>query len=170
MSEPQLLGFALNSVLAGLPDAKVIFGKFARRDELTDIVDEELYPVSLYVETTDHVESMFGRGAMLSLGKKVGEMVVRVSLEPMNLTSVRDAIHAVQGAHEQFCHPTVGSFEVTEEDDRSLILRYTAPYNCVLQEGLFYAISKHYGGRMPVVKHLSCRRDSGDHCLYSIGK
>ena len=106
-ADAALLGFALNSVMGALPDPEMLFADFDRKDELVGLVNEQSYPVSLYVAMTAHIEQQFGRGAMLSLGKKVGAMVVDVSLEPMNLADVQSAMRAVQLAHEQFCEPTV---------------------------------------------------------------
>jgi len=74
----------------------------------------------------------------------------------------------VQQAHEHFCEPTIGEFRVVDEREGILRLRYTAPYDCVLQEGLLSEIALTYGGSMVEVSHLECRRSGALACLFEI--
>ncbi|MCB9537305.1 MAG: hypothetical protein H6704_13715 [Myxococcales bacterium] len=166
--EVKLLGVTINTVVRALSDPDVLLEDFPRRAELAQVKDDAYYPVSLYVELTDFLEDGFGWGAMLRHGREVGRTVVDVSLSKMPIRSVREAIEAVQAAHEHFCQPVEGAFEVTRAEAGMLWVRYSAPYNCVLQEGLLMEVAARYGAGRPLVAHERCRRHGAEACIFRI--
>lgn len=168
MKQPTILGAAITTVRDAVAQFEIIFSDFPRLAEVRDARPDEHYPVDLYVEMTNYMEAQFGYGSMLRLGKQLGQAIVDISLSQLPITTVRDAVAAIQGAHEHWCTPPVGAFEIVAESADRLTLKYTAPYNCVLQEGLFQAVTTHYGTTLPLVTHKTCRRDGGDHCLFKI--
>lgn len=87
---------------------------------------------------------------------------------PPDVKSVEDAIAQVDGAHRVFCKPLVGAFEVVERSPGRVVVDYTAPYNCVLQEGLFYEVALRYGASNATVLHATCRRKGEPACRFEI--
>lgn len=166
--EVKLLGVTINTVVHALSDADVLLEDFPRRAELATVKDDAFYPVSLYVELTDFLEEGFGWGAMLRHGRAVGRTIIDVSLSKMDIGSVREAIEAVQTAHTHFCRPVEGAFEVTRAEAGMLWVRYTAPYNCVLQEGLLMEVAAQYGAGRALVAHERCRRQGAEACIFRI--
>ncbi len=167
LTNVKMLGAAANGVLAALLNRDTLIADFPRRKELQGLKNDELYPVSLYIDLTNYVEERVGTYAFLRLGRKLGKVVMETSF-PSTLKTVEEAIDFIQVAHEQFCRPVVGAFEVTERKPGALVMRYTAPYNCTLQEGLFYEIALRYGADNATVTHSACRRHGGDACRFEI--
>lgn len=129
----------------------------------------EFYPLADYLDLVDFLEdTLSDRNRFLELGRVLGRAVIQDYFSGMDLDSVNAAIGAVQAAHEACCRPAQGGFEVLRETKRSVDVRYTAPYNCLLQEGLFLEIAAAYGGRVPFVQQKACRRDGDDACIYEI--
>ena len=64
--------------------------------------------------------------------------------------------------------PTVGAFEIAASAPGRIAVRYTAPYNCILQEGLFYEVALRYGASDATVAHAECRRRGHDACRFEI--
>jgi predicted hydrocarbon binding protein len=164
-----IMGAAINAVVNSLSDPSLIFKDYPEYDQIKSVSNEKFYPINLYVDMTNYLEEKFNdKITFLKLGKTVGRTVIETSLSKMNLTSVKEAIHALQKAHEQFCQPVKGEFKVISETERAIILKYTAPYNCVLQEGLLREIAGEYGGKFPLVIHKECRREGKSACIFEI--
>jgi hypothetical protein len=168
-AEATILGPVINAVKANVSNFEVIFQDFARYEEVLDVADDTRYPMSLYVEMVDYMEARYGYGAMLKLGKAVGQTVIDVSLSKLPIKNFSDAIHAVQSAHEFFCEPTIGAFKIIRDDPRLILVEYSAPYNCRLQEGLFATLAKTCGGDViPIITQQRCRREGAPTCIYQI--
>ncbi len=166
--EVTFLGVTINTVVRALSDPDVLLEDFPRRAELAQVKDDGYYPVSLYVELTDFLEAGFGWGAMLRHGRAVGRTVIDVSLSNLPITGVREAIEAVQTAHTHFCRQVEGAFEITRAEPGMLWVRYTAPYNCVLQEGLLMEVAARYGAGRALAAHERCRRHGAEACIFRI--
>lgn len=166
-SEPELLGAAITGMRAALLNREALLADFARKQEIEDVRDDTIHPLSLYIDFCNYLETRLGMYAFLRLGRKMGAAVIATSF-PKEIRSVADAIAFVQVAHEQFCRPVVGAFEVSEQSPGSLVVRYTAPYNCLLQEGLFYEVALRHGAPTATVTHKVCRRKDAAACLYEI--
>jgi hypothetical protein len=50
----------------------------------------------------------------------------------------------------------------------TMTVRYTAPYDCVLQEGLFDEVGVAYGGSVVRVAQTECRRRGAAACVFEI--
>jgi predicted hydrocarbon binding protein len=167
--EPELMGAAISGAYAYIPQREIILRDFTRKAELEEVQDDQFYPLSLYTDMIDFLDEKFKSDIVLeNIGKAVGESVIETALEPLNLDSVKSAVDAIQKAHEMFCKPVEGSFKLIEEQDRFLRIRYTAPYNCVLQEGLIFVITRRYGGPGALVRHVECRRRGAAACIYEL--
>jgi hypothetical protein len=167
MAEVMLMGAAVRGVLEALLNRDTVLADFARREELGAINDRDFYPISLYVELCDYLEERLGTYAFLRVGRKMGAAVMDTAFPP-DVKSIEDAIAQIDGAHHVFCKPLVGAFELVDRSPGRLTVRYTAPYNCVLQEGLFYEVAIRYGAPNASVTHASCRRKGDSACRFEI--
>lgn len=167
MDNVMLLGASPKSVLDALLNRDTILADFPRKEELTTIKEDEYCPMSLYVELCSYLEERLGTYAFLRLGRKMAASVMATAF-PAHVKSVEEAIAEVQGAHQVFCKPVVGAFEITDRSPGKVIVRYTAPYNCVLQEGLFYEVAMRYGAVNASVTHAVCRRKGEPACRFEI--
>ena len=87
---------------------------------------------------------------------------------PENINSLREAIEQIQKAHELFCKPVKGEFCIIEDKKGLIRIKYTAPYNCILQEGLLTEIAEKYSGNFPKILHPECRRNGKSACIIEI--
>lgn len=165
--EVKLMGAAARGVVDALMNREVVLADFARRAEVEAIVPTEYYPLSLYLELCNYLEERLGTYAFLRIGRKMGGAVMETAF-PASLSTVDEAIAQIDGAHRVFCRPLVGAFETSRTSPGALTVRYTAPYNCVLQEGLFYEVAMRYGAPNASVTHAACRRDGAPACVFSI--
>lgn len=166
-SEPELLGAAINSIVGALLNREALLADFSRKDELVGLRDDTFHPLSLYLDFCNYLETRLGLYAFLRLGRKLGAVVIATSF-PKDMPSVAEAIAFINVAHQQFCRPVVGAFEVTEESPGRRVVRYTAPYHCLLQEGIFYEVATRYGAPGATVTQAACRRKGADACRYEI--
>jgi hypothetical protein len=166
-SEPEFLGAAITGIRAALLNRDALLADFSRRVEVEAVHDETLHPLSLYLDFCNYLESRLGMYAFLRLGRKMGAAVIATSF-PKDIKNVAEAIAFIQVAHTQFCRPVVGAFEAIEKGPGALHVRYTAPYNCLLQEGLFYEVAIRYGAPNATVTHAACRRKGEGACRYEI--
>jgi predicted hydrocarbon binding protein len=161
------MGAAINGVVNALTADNIVFKDFPRSNELKKVEDSKYYPLDLYLALVDYLEEKFSPTVLFMLGESVGRAVIDTSFPP-DLKSVVEALDLLQKAHEQFCKPVEGEFRVIEDREGVVKLRYTAPYNCILQEGLLSEIARNYGGRFPSVSHVECRRDGKEACIYEM--
>ncbi len=166
MAETQVMGYAINGIVGALL-TKIVLKDFSRKEEIESVENEQFYPLSLYIDFTDYLEAHLSTESMTSLGRAVGRAVVENSFPP-SIATVKEALMEVQKAHEMFCKPVIGKFEISEETDDCITMKYTAPYNCILQEGLLFEIAKKYGLKMPAVTHKECRRNGASECIYEV--
>ncbi|MEW6351274.1 MAG: hypothetical protein AB1646_19645 [Thermodesulfobacteriota bacterium] len=165
--DTQLLGACTVAVREHIPHWRTIFSGFRRVQELVKVKEDEFYPLDLYLDTVQFVENTFRDNiVMYQFGRDVGKSVIEASLAKLRLNSVGDAIRAIQSAHEFFCRPVKGAFEVIEEGAGYAKVKYTAPYHCVLQEGLFHEIAIAYGGADVAVEQRKCVRRGDQVCLF----
>jgi hypothetical protein len=146
----------------------MVLRDFPRYDEVMAIDPAKFYPLDLYVDLVEFINRKLSRQVILKIGRSVAREVIRESLSKMNLRNAGEAIRAVQQAHEHFCRPAVGEFRVTSETGTAIVVRYTAPYDCVLQEGLFLEIALAYGNSLANIEHRECRRRGAQACVYQI--
>src|SRR5688572_11831147 len=166
-TEPLMMGAATNAVVRALLNPDVVLADFPRRDELPDVRDGRSYPLSLYLELCDYLEARLGVYAFLRVGRRMAVTVMDTAFPP-GLKTVEDAIAAIDAAHKLFCRPVVGAFDVVLRSPGRIALRYTAPYNCTLQEGLFYEVARRYGAADATVEHSECRRRGAPACRFEI--
>ena len=57
---------------------------------------------------------------------------------------------------------------IVDNEPGNMLISYTAPYNCKLQEGLLAVIARRYGYENALVSHPECRRKGAPACLYRI--
>ncbi|MFT3765163.1 MAG: hypothetical protein QM820_06555 [Minicystis sp.] len=162
-----LLGAALNGVVAAVLNRDTLLAEFKRRDELANVKDQEFHPLSLYLELCDYLENRLGVYAWLRVGRRMGLSVMETAFPP-TIKTVEEAIAHIDAAHRMFARPAVGAFELTQRTPGQLVLRYTAPYNCTLQEGLFYEVALRYGAANAAVTHAECRRKGAEACRFEI--
>jgi hypothetical protein len=167
--EPEtiMLGAACNGVVRALLNRDTLLADFPRRAELEGVQDREFYPLSLYLELCDYLENRVGMYAWLRVGRRMAIAVMDTAF-PAGLKTVEEAIAQIDGAHKVFCKPVVGAFELAERKPGKLTVRYTAPYNCTLQEGLFYEVALRYGAADAAVTHVECRRKGAAACRFDI--
>lgn len=161
------LGAATNSIVAAVLNRDTVLADFPRRDELSGIKDDALYPLSLSIELSDYLENRLGVYAWLRVGRRMASAIIETAFPP-TLKTVEEAVAAIDAAHRLFCRPPIGAFELVDRAPGRLTVRYTAPYNCTLQEGLFYGVALRYGAADAAVTHLECRRKGSDACLFEI--
>jgi hypothetical protein len=161
------LGVAFNGVVTALLNRDTILADFPRREELAAVKDQEFYPISLFLELCDYLENRLGMYAWLRVGRRMGVNIMNASFPP-DIKTVEDAIAQIQVAHQMFLRPAVGAFDLTQRTPGQLVLRYTAPYSCTLQEGLFYEVAIRYGAANAAVNHVECRRKGAEACLFEI--
>lgn len=166
MSETKTLGVATNSIVRSLLNRDMVLADFGRRAELEHIEDSAYYPMSLYSELCDYLEQRLGVYAFLRLGRRVGSSVVQTSFPP-HVKSLEEAFTQLAAAHHAFCRPVIGALVITAYPGR-LTIRYTAPYNCILQEGLFHEVAVRYGPADATVTHAECRRKGPEACLFEV--
>lgn len=162
-----LMGAALNGVVAALLNRDTLLADFPRRAEVASVEDQDYHPLSLYLELCDYLENRLGVYAWLRVGRRMGVTVMNTAFPP-GLQTVEEAIAQIDGAHRIFARPVIGAFELTQRTPGNLVLRNTAPYNCTLQEGLFYEVALRYGAANAAVNHVACRRKGAEACLYEI--
>jgi hypothetical protein len=165
--DPMLMGAAVRGVMDALLNRDTVLAEFPRREELAKVDPSEFYPLSLYTELCDYLESRLGTYAFLRVGRKMAGAVMETAFPP-DLKTVDDAIAQIDGAHKVFCRPLVGAFDLEDRSPGKLTVRYTAPYNCVLQEGLFYEVAIRYGAPNASVVHSACRRKGEKACRFDI--
>jgi len=163
----RILGASVNSVVQALLNRDAILADFSRASELHGVQDRDYHPLSLYLDLCDYLEARLGQYAFLRVGRRMAITVMDTAF-PLGLHTVEDAIAAIDAAHQLFCRPVVGAFEVRERSPGRTVLRYTAPYNCTLQEGLFYEVALRYGAADATVEHSECRRQGADACRFEI--
>lgn len=162
-----LLGAAALGIVEALLDPDVVLADFSRRQELTKLDAQTFHPLSLYVDLCDYLEERLGTYAFLRLGRKMAIAVMNTAFPP-DIKGVEEAIAAVDTAHRVFCKPLVGAFEIEDPSPGKVTVRYTAPYNCVLQEGLFHEVALRYGAPDATVTHTACRRRGDPACRFEI--
>jgi predicted hydrocarbon binding protein len=168
MGEATLLGGAIAGVIKAMLSPDAVLRDFPRYEECKAVIPDRPYPLSLYLELVGFLHKKLSRQVIFKIGRSVAREVIRVALSEAELKTPAQAIAAIQKAHEFFCKPVLGEFRVTEEVPHRLRVRYTAPYDCVLQEGLFYEFAITYGGGIVNVEHLECRRSGANACVYEI--
>ncbi len=164
--EPMLRGATAKAVVAAVLNRDTLLADFPRREELEKLEDREFYPLSLYLELCDYLETRLGTYAWLRVGRRMATAVMDQAF-PKGL-NVEEAIAQIDAAHEYFCSPLVGAFELVERAQGRLVVHYTAPYNCTLQEGLFYEVAIRHGAPGATVIHTDCRRTNGKACRFEI--
>ncbi len=168
MNNVRLMGAAILGITEALGSADLILKDCTVYEDLKKISPTEYYPVGIYNTLVDYLEAKLNKPVILKLGRSVGRSIVDISLKPLDLKSVSDAIRAIQVAHESFCKPVHGEFKIVEEHSGYIKLLNTTPYNCVLQEGLLIEVAGTYGGKYPKVSHVECRREGKPGCIYEI--
>jgi hypothetical protein len=166
-SAVQVHAVAIKGIEASLLNRDSLLSDFPRRQEIAALAGDVFHPLSLYLEFCDYLEERLGVYAFLRLGRKMATAVMDASFPP-GLKDVADATAHINIAHQWFCRPVVGAFEVAQHGTAGLSVRYTAPYNCILQEGLFYEVALRYGAPSASVQHVACRRKGADACLFEI--
>ena len=167
MSEPMMLGAITNTIIRALPNPDAVLAEFPRKRALDDLRDDQAYPLSLSLELCDYLEQRLGVYAFLRTGRKIGKVLMDTSYGP-ELRSVADAIAQMQVAHQALCEPAIGSIDLVESRPGFAAIRYTASFNCILQEGLFYELALRYGAQDATVTHSECRRKGADACRFEI--
>lgn len=161
------MGACINGAVAAIPRREAMLADFPRREELASVQDHEYYPLSLYIELCDYLEARLGTYAFLRVGRKMAAAVVATAFPP-TIRRVEDAVAEIDAAHRLFCRPVIGAFEIAKRDPGSITVRYTAPYNCMLQEGLFYEVALRFGAESATVTHSQCRRKGAEACLFEV--
>ncbi len=165
----QLMGIAINSVVKSLSSPKLFLENFQNYKEVMEIDNQKYYPLSLYLDLVTFIEKKTNSNSsvMLKLGRAVGKSIIETAF-PSNISSVKEAVEQIQKAHELFCKPVTGKFFVIEEKKGFIRIKYTAPYNCILQEGLLLEIVTKYGGKLPKISHSECMLDGKNACVFEI--
>lgn len=163
----EFMGAAINGIYNALLNRDLLLTDFSRRDELEHVQDREFYPLSLYVDLCNYLEERLGKYAFLRVGRKMAIAVMDTAFPP-NLKTIPEAIAQVNAAHQVFCRPVVGAFDVTHQSPGKIVVQYSAPYNCILQEGLFYEVALRYGAENATVTHTECRRTGATACRFDI--
>ncbi|MCA9690425.1 MAG: hypothetical protein R3A51_23495 [Nannocystaceae bacterium] len=162
-----ILGASTNAVVAALLNRDALLADFPRKDELAGLEDREYYPLAIYLELCDYLEQRLGMYAFLRVGRRMAIAVMDTAFPP-TLQTIEEAVAEIHAAHQLFCKPTVGAFEIAASAPGRIAVRYTAPYNCILQEGLFYEVALRYGASDATVAHAECRRRGHDACRFEI--
>ncbi len=168
MPEPKIRGEVIRAVIDGLVSPAMSLQDFPRAAEALSVQDGEFYPVKLYNELTDFLEAKYSPTVFRSLGRSIGRMLLDRFLLPRGVQSLHEAASLMQATHQAFALPPEGEFKVVAEREGYLAIRYTCPYNCVLQEGLFFEGARRFGGLVVHVHHSKCRRRGDDHCLFEM--
>jgi hypothetical protein len=162
-----LMGAAALGIVEALLNRDAVLVDFPRRDELAQLEPTAFHPLSLYVDLGNYLEQRLGTYAFLRLGRKMAIAVMNTAFPP-DINGVEEAIATIDAAHKMFCKPIVGAFEIEDPSPGKLTVRYTAPYNCVLQEGLFHEVALRYGAPNATVTHAACRRKGAPACTFEI--
>ena len=96
------------------------------------------------------------------------QLAALLAVESAQDERIEEAVAEIHAAQQLFCKPTVGAFEIAASAPARIAVRYTAPYNCILQEGLFYEVALRYGASDATVAHAECRRRGHDACRFEI--
>ena len=161
------MGSITNAIVNALHNRDTVLADFPRRDELTGLQDSAFYPLSIYLDLCDFLEDRLGVYAFLRVGRRMARVVMDAAFPP-TLKTVAEAIAELHMAHVLFCKPVIGAIAVVDPTPGRLAVRYTAPYNCTLQEGLFYEVALRYGADGATVSHAECRRKGLDACRFEI--
>jgi hypothetical protein len=162
-----MMGAAAKGIVHTLLNRDAVLADFPRLAELEAVKDREFHPLSLYLDLCDYLEARLGMYAWLRVGRRMGVVVMDTAFPP-GLKTVEQAIAAIDAAHQIYCRPVLGAFDLVDRTPGRLVLRYTAPYNCTLQEGLFYEVALRYGAASATVTHEACRRRGADACRFEI--
>jgi len=112
----RILGASVNSVVQALLNRDAILADFSRASELHGVQDRDYHPLSLYLNLCDYLEARLGQYAFLRVGRRMAITVMDTAF-PLGLHTVEDAIAAIDAAHQLFCRPVVGAFEVNIDDE-----------------------------------------------------
>ncbi len=164
--DASIMGAAILGVKESLISPSIL-REFSRLAELEQVTPSGFYPLSLYLELVDYLSARLNKAVVLKMGRRVGQNIIETSLSKLSIANAAEAIQAIDAAHEQFCSPKLGSFEVVDKSENALTVVNTTPYECVLQEGLFSAVAEQYG-RRPAVEHVACRHNGAPACRYRI--
>lgn len=167
LTDVTMLGAAPRSVLAALLNRDTILADFPRKEELINIDAAAFYPIALYLELCSYLEERLGTYAFLRLGRKMGAAVMDRAFDT-DAKTFDEAVAQIEGAHKLFCKPVVGGFQIVTREPGKIALDCTTPYNCVLQEGMFYEIAIRYGAPNATVTHASCRRRGAAACRFDV--
>lgn len=147
--------------------------EFQRIHELQGIEESEFYPVSLYMDLAAFAETRLdSRESIIHLGRSIGRDIMDQYICSENVSSVQGAIDELNRVHGEFSKNVYGAWTIVEKIDegsrRSLIIEYSLPYNCALNEGVLLEFAKVFGGQLPEAHHSQCMRDGEPHCVYKL--
>ncbi|NVB41048.1 hypothetical protein G6O69_24620 [Pseudenhygromyxa sp. WMMC2535] len=162
-----MLGSISLAIIDALHNRDALLADFPRRHELDKIEPDQPYPLSFYLELCDYLEQRLGVYAFMRAGRRMAKVVMDTTFPP-EIETIPDAIAHAQVGHESLCKPAIGKFELVESRPGFVAVRYTASFNCILQEGLFYEVALRYGAEDASVAHAECRRKGADACRFEI--
>jgi predicted hydrocarbon binding protein len=168
-----LVGAIIDRLTALLPNNVARLDDFPRIEELEAIEGSKFYPVSLFVDLAAYVEARLdSREEMLNLGRSFGSAIIGRYLGQMKIHSVDEAIKELNDIYQAWSRNVYGAWEIQKRlsagNRQTLVISYTWPYNCALQEGILLEIARVFGGLFPEVTHSQCMRDGDPQCVYEL--
>lgn len=129
-------------------------------------------PMATYNEICSWIETHVGAASVRRAGRAIGDRVfdqMRRERQVPQAPTPGDLMRALKlMADTMIQDPKGRGWELRRENDRSVLMRRTQTFNCILQEGLLLALTERSGVLMPSVRQVSCTRAGADYCDYLI--
>ena len=129
-------------------------------------------PMQLYNDVCSWVEDKLGEGNLRKAGGAIGRRAYRQMVAQGGLGSNPTPLDILtqlkQVASFMIQDPKDRQWEILDVEDRSLRMRRTQTFNCILQEGLLRSLVLETGVTAPTVEHVTCTRRGDEFCEYVV--
>lgn len=127
--------------------------------------------IDIYNELCTWIEVNVGSSSIRRAGSAIGarvydNMVAKKMGSSSDPLAMMNALKLL--ATQVIRDPSGRGWEVDQKDSKTIEMRRTQTFNCVLQEGLLLALVEKTGVLMPSVSHIRCTRRGDDFCDYQV--
>ncbi len=127
-------------------------------------------PIKVYNDICAWLEKQYGPASLREAGRALGAGMHALLLQDGAL-GLRPTPNALFEALRRKVavlvqDPSRRGWEILESGEQRVRLRLTQSLNCMLQDGLLYALLEQSGAMLPRVNHVRCTRQGAPFCEY----